>query len=86
MVAEHILLNFERCDYTKGIKERVEAFVKLMERRPDLHGRVQLVLQAEPTRKDIPEYSDYAELVATLAAQINARPELRVKGKDPIVS
>lgn len=85
MVAENILLNFERCDYSKGILERVEAFRQLMADRPELRGKVQLVLQAEPTRTDIPEYKKYAEDVKTMAEGINEDPNLKVGGKDPVI-
>jgi trehalose 6-phosphate synthase len=85
LVAENILLNFERCDYSKGILERVEAYSKLMEERPELRGKVQLVLQAEPTRTDIAEYQNYARRVKELADRTNKIADLRVGGKDPII-
>jgi trehalose-6-phosphate synthase len=85
MAAPFVLLNFERCDYSKGIKERAEAYIDLMEKRPDLRGKVQLVLQAEPTRPDIPEYRTYAAEVKELVEKINRDKSLWCNGKEPVV-
>lgn len=85
MVAENIILNFERCDYSKGILQRILAFEKLLEERPELSGKVQLVLGAEPTRSDIPEYVAYRDRVAAIANDLNAREDLKCKGKPPVI-
>ena len=85
LVAQNILLNFERCDYSKGIIERVEAFEELMEVRPDLRGKVQLVLQAEPTRDDIPEYKKYAQDVKDMVERINKDDALKIGDKPPVI-
>lgn len=85
LVAENIFINFERCDYSKGILPRVKAFEQLMERRPDLRGKAQLVLGAEPTRDGIHEYVDYADKVKKIVDRINERSDLQVKGHQPII-
>lgn len=85
LVAENIFINFERCDYSKGILQRVKAFEELMERRPDLHGKVQLVLGAEPTRSDIEEYQKYAKDVKDAVKRINDRKVLWANDHEPII-
>ncbi|PZO86621.1 MAG: hypothetical protein DI626_06035 [Micavibrio aeruginosavorus] len=85
LVAPNILLNFERCDYTKGIKERAEAYLEMMKTHPHLRGQVQLVLQAEPTRPDIPEYKQYAAEVKDLVDMINEDKSLWHGDKEPVI-
>lgn len=71
MVAPYIFINFERCDYSKGIKPRLLAFEKLLEENPSYRGRVQIVIGAEPTRSDIVEYKQYADEVREIIDRIN---------------
>jgi trehalose 6-phosphate synthase len=85
LVADNIFINFERCDYSKGILPRVKAFEQLMEERPDLRGKAQLVLGAEPTRGGIREYEQYADDVREVVSRINARKDLWAKGQEPII-
>lgn len=73
MTAPFVFINFERCDYSKGILERLEAFENLLEKRPDLIGKIQVVLSAEPTRTDISDYKDYAQRVKNLADNLNEK-------------
>ncbi len=85
LVAENIFINFERCDYSKGIAERVEAFEKMMKEHPELRGKAQLVLGAEPTRSDIPEYKEYAQKIDKIVKRLNADTDLWVDGHPPII-
>lgn len=85
MVADNVILNFERCDYSKGILQRALAFEKLLEERPELRGKVQLVLGAEPTRSDIAEYVAYKNRVAEIANRLNGQKDLLCQGKPAVI-
>ncbi len=67
-----LLLGVDRLDYTKGIAERLQAFECLLERRPDLHGRVSLLQVTAPGRAG-PAYRWLEHTVRTVAMRINAR-------------
>jgi trehalose 6-phosphate synthase/phosphatase len=45
---EPLLVGVDRLDYTKGIQRRLLAFEGLLQRHPDLRGRVRLVQVAVP--------------------------------------
>jgi trehalose 6-phosphate synthase len=66
-------VGIDRLDYTKGILERFNAVARLLELQPEWIGRFTFVQIAAPTRGTIDDYQDYAERVAKLAADINAR-------------
>jgi len=51
------VLGVDRLDYTKGIPERIRAFVRLLEEHPEHHGRVVLLQIAEPSRGEVPSTS-----------------------------
>lgn len=67
-----LLLGVDRLDYTKGIPERLQAFERLLERRPALRGAVSLLQVTAPGRAG-PAYRQLEQQVRRLAARINAR-------------
>lgn len=85
MVAENIFINFERCDYSKGILQRLLAFELLLERHPELRGKCQIVIGAEPTRGDIAAYQEYAQSVMRICGRINENQALYCDGKPPVL-
>jgi trehalose 6-phosphate synthase len=66
-------VGIDRLDYTKGILERFNAVARLLELQPEWIGRFTFVQIAAPTRSTIDDYQNYAQRVAKLAAEINAR-------------
>jgi trehalose 6-phosphate synthase/phosphatase len=68
-----LLVGVDRLDYTKGIPERLAAFARLLERRPDLRGRVRLAQLAVPSREDVPAYRALRADVERRVASINRR-------------
>jgi trehalose 6-phosphate synthase/phosphatase len=68
-----VLLGVDRLDYTKGIPHRLRMLESLMERHPELVGRVTLVQVGAPTRSAITRYADFAREIAELAEDINRR-------------
>jgi trehalose 6-phosphate synthase len=69
----HVLLGVDRLDYTKGITERLRAFELLLERRPELQGRVVFVQIAVPSRSEVREYGELRRNVEELVGRINGR-------------
>ena len=68
-----IVLGVDRLDYSKGIPRRLLAFERLLEREPDLHGRVHVVQVAAPSREEVRAYADLERNVDELVGRINGR-------------
>lgn len=71
-----LILSVNRLDYTKGIPNQIRAFATLLEREPELRGRVSLVEVVVPSREHIPEYHDLLKEVERLVGEINGRFEV----------
>ena len=72
-----LMLGIDRLDYTKGITLRLKAFETLLERYPDMRGRVSLIQVVVPSREDIAQYGRMKTEIEQLAGRINgafARP------------
>ncbi len=68
-----LILGVDRLDYTKGIPERLEAFEVLLEKYPQLRGKVTLVQIAVPSRTHVPEYQLMKESIDGTVGRINGR-------------
>jgi len=68
---ETIILGVDRLDYTKGIDLRMRALQTLLERRPDLIGKVAFVQIAVPSREDVAEYRLMRAEIDGLVGRIN---------------
>lgn len=66
-----IILSVDRLDYTKGIPERLRAFRKLLQRWPEMRGRVALIQVAVPSRERIPMYHQLRREVDELVGKVN---------------
>jgi len=66
-------VGIDRCDYTKGIPERLRAAGRLLDLNPALRGQFSFVQVAVPSRSDIPAYAELTRVVETEAATINER-------------
>jgi len=66
-------IGVDRLDYTKGVEERLLAVERLLERRPELVGRLSFVQLAAPSRTRIDTYRALGERVQRLAVRINER-------------
>ena len=72
-----LVLGIDRLDYTKGITLRLRAFEALMQRYPELHGKLSLIQVVVPSREDIPQYNRMKTEIEQLVGRINgafARP------------
>ena len=70
---EQLVLRVDRTDPSKNIVRGFRAFGLLLERRPELHGRVGMVALLAPSRQDIPAYAEYVRGVETAAREVNER-------------
>jgi len=66
-------VGIERLDYTKGIPQRLRAVDYLLDKRPDLRGRLVFLQVAAPSRSHIPEYQKLEAEVEALVERINFR-------------
>ena len=67
------LLGVDRLDYTKGVPRRLLAFDRLLEREPQLKGKVHLIQIAVPTREKIDSYAELRSEVNELVGRINSQ-------------
>ncbi|HVB09270.1 MAG TPA: trehalose-6-phosphate synthase [Bacillota bacterium] len=66
-----VLLGVDRCDYTKGIPQRLSAVTALFRQSPEYRGRVTFVQVASPTRAGIRSYERLRRLIRAQAVAIN---------------
>ncbi|MGZ4354079.1 MAG: alpha,alpha-trehalose-phosphate synthase (UDP-forming), partial [Gaiellaceae bacterium] len=70
---ELLVLRVDRTDPSKNIVRGFRAFGLLLERHPELHGRVAMVALLDPSRQDVPAYADYLAATRREAAAVNER-------------
>ena len=68
-----VLLAVDRLDYTKGVPERLRAYVHLLRSAPELRERVILIQIAVPTREGIDSYQELRTEVNRLVGEINGQ-------------
>jgi trehalose 6-phosphate synthase len=70
---EQLVLRVDRTDPSKNVVRGFYAFALLLERHPELQGRVGMAALLAPSRQDIPEYAEYARAVEAAAREVNDR-------------
>jgi len=70
---DHVILGVDRLDYTKGIDLRLRAFEVMLQRHPELAGKVSFVQIAVPSREDVGEYQTIRRRVEEMVGRINGR-------------
>jgi trehalose 6-phosphate synthase len=70
---EQLVLRVDRTDPSKNVVRGFRAFALLLERHPELHGRVGMVALLAPSRQDIPVYADYVSEIETAVREVNER-------------
>jgi glucosylglycerol-phosphate synthase len=68
-----LILSASRVDYTKGNEELLLAFERLLERRPELHGQVVLMLACVSAASGMKIYEDTQRSIEEMAGRINGR-------------
>lgn len=70
---QQVIVSVDRLDYTKGILNRLQAFDSFLERYPDYHGKVTLIVVAVPSRTRLEQYNQLKEQIETLIGRINGQ-------------
>jgi alpha,alpha-trehalose-phosphate synthase [UDP-forming] len=68
-----ILLGVDRLDYTKGLRQRLQAFARALDLYPELRGRINLAQFVVPSREDIPRYAQFKRELEQMVGEINGR-------------
>ena len=70
---ERLIVRVDRTDPSKNVVCGLEAFGLLLDRRPDLRGRVGMLALLDPSRQAIPEYVAYRGAIERAAAEVERR-------------
>jgi trehalose 6-phosphate synthase len=70
---DQLILRVDRTDPSKNVVSGLEAFGLLLDRRPELRGRVRMLALLDPSRQTIPEYVEYRAAIERAAAEVEAR-------------
>jgi trehalose 6-phosphate synthase len=79
---EKLIVRVDRTDPSKNIVRGFRAYELLLEDHPELHGRVGMLALLDPSRQDIPEYSEYLGAIQRAARVVNDR--FRTEGWIPL--
>jgi trehalose 6-phosphate synthase len=70
---ERLVLRVDRTDPSKNVVRGFRAFGLFLEYHPELHGRVAMLALLDPSRQDIPEYSEYLGAIQRESRAVNDR-------------
>jgi trehalose 6-phosphate synthase len=70
---EFLVLRVDRTDPSKNVVRGFRAFGLFLDMHPELHGRVTMLALLDPSRQDIPEYSEYLAAVQREVRAVNDR-------------
>ena len=70
---EKLILRVDRTDPSKNIVRGFRAFELYLEAHPEAHMRVGMLALLDPSRQDIPEYSEYLGAIQREARRVNDR-------------
>jgi trehalose 6-phosphate synthase len=70
---EFLVVRVDRTDPSKNVVRGLRAYELFLEAHPELHGRIQMLALLDPSRQDIPEYSEYMGAIQRAARALNDR-------------
>ena len=73
MRREFLIARVDRTDPSKNIVRGFRAYELFLEANPELHERVTMLALLDPSRQDIPEYSEYLAAIQRAARAVNDR-------------
>jgi trehalose 6-phosphate synthase/phosphatase len=68
-----IIISVDRQDYSKGIIHRLQGFETMLERNPEWHGKVTLLMIVVPSRIGIRDYEGMKKQIEELVGRINGK-------------
>jgi trehalose 6-phosphate synthase len=66
-----LIIGVDRLDYSKGIRERMEAYERFLVSNPDQRGHVTYLQIAPTSRSEVPEYEALSRAVNETLGRIN---------------
>jgi trehalose 6-phosphate synthase len=72
---EKLVLRVDRTDPSKNVVRGFRSFEHYLDEHPEMHGRVGMLALLDPSRQDIPEYSEYLGAIQREARRVNDRFE-----------
>ena len=73
LAGKKLIIAAGRIDYVKGNEEKLAAYGRLLERRPDLHKKVSFVMTCVPAAAGMRVYETAQSTIEQLVGQINGR-------------
>lgn len=70
---ETVIFSVGRVDYTKGTQEMLNAYDRLLQRRPELHGKVKLCVTSVAPARGMDSYAEIQEAIEQRVGNINGR-------------
>jgi trehalose 6-phosphate synthase len=70
---EFLIVRVDRTDPSKNVVRGFRAFDLYLDAHPEMHGRVGMLALLDPSRQDIPEYSEYLGAIQRSARAVNDR-------------
>lgn len=70
---KRLVLSVERLDYTKGTLEKIRAFGDLLDRQPQMRGKVSLVVVCVPAAKEMTVYDELQVQIEQAVGRVNGR-------------
>lgn len=77
-----VILGVDRLDYTKGVIEKLQAYRTVLQRYPELIGKVALMQLIVPSREKVTQYRNLKAEIERLVSRING--EFTIPGWVPI--
>lgn len=68
-----LVLSIDRLDYTKGIANRLKAFEYFLEKFPEFHEKITLIMLCVPSRSNVEQYQIMKSEVDELVGRINGK-------------
>jgi len=68
-----MILSMDRLDFTKGIIERLNSFERFLEKYPEFHGKVQMIIVTVPSRTQVDTYIKLRKRINEQVGRINGR-------------
>lgn len=68
-----LIISIDRLDYSKGIIQRLKAYQLLLERHPELKGKISMIQLVVPSRDNVRKYKELKEEMNRLVSEINGR-------------
>ncbi len=68
---QRLILSVDRLDYSKGILQRLRAFERFLQTKPEYHEKVSMVMIVAPSRTEVPQYGELKREIDELVGEVN---------------